>query len=71
MQGNEIERGTRPEEMYRNPMTTRWNDADFKLVADEAWRRRLSVSELVRRLVLEGLRAEAAAGTGTGVEKQG
>ncbi len=52
---NEIKR---PEEQMRNPMTTRWTDADFKLVADTAWRMRISASELVRRLVLEGLNEE-------------
>ena len=45
----------RDEERLRNPMTTRWSDADFRLVSDEAWRRRLSASELVRRLVIRGL----------------
>lgn len=48
----------KPEEQLRNPMTTRWTDADFRLVADTAWRMRLSTSELVRRLVLEGLEKE-------------
>lgn len=47
-----------PEEQLRNPMTTRWADADFKLVSDTAWRMRLSTSELVRRLVLAGLRGQ-------------
>lgn len=49
----------KPEEQLRNPMTTRWSDADFKLVADTAWRRRLSTSELVRRLVLGALAQDA------------
>ena len=48
----------KPEEQLRNPMTTRWSDADFTLVADTAWRMRLSTSELVRRLVIRGLAAE-------------
>lgn len=45
----------RDEEKLRNPMTTRWTDGDFRLVSDEAWRRRMSTSALVRRLVMESL----------------
>ena len=48
----------RDEERQRNPMTTRWTDGDFKLVADTAWKRRLSTSELVRQLVIRALAAE-------------
>ena len=44
------------EMMLRNPLCVRWTDADYKLVVDTAWERRLRVSELVRQLVLEGLR---------------
>ena len=57
------------EMMLRNPLCVRWTDADYKLVVDTAWERRLRVSELVRQIVLEGLRegdgepAEAAAET--------
>lgn len=50
----------RDEERLRNPMTTRWTDADFKLVADTAWRRRLSSSELVRQIVLEAFGKQSA-----------
>jgi len=46
-----------PEElMLRNPLCVRWTDADYKLVVDTAWERRLRVSELIRQLVLEGLK---------------
>ncbi len=43
------------EMMLRNPLCVRWSDADYKLVVDTAWERRMRVSELVRQLVLEGL----------------
>jgi hypothetical protein len=56
-----------PEKQLTNPMTTRWTNADFRLVADTAWMMRVSTSELVRRLVLEALRKDApAAGQATG-----
>ena len=48
----------RDEERLRNPMTSRWTDDDFRLVSDEAWKRRMSASELVRQLVIAGLKAE-------------
>ncbi len=45
-----------PEEMMlRNPLCVRWNDADYRLVVDTAWQRRMRVSELVREIVLERL----------------
>ena len=56
------EEARKPEEQLRNPMTTRWSDADFSLVADTAWQKRLSTSELVRRLVLGALRQDADGG---------
>jgi hypothetical protein len=40
------------------PMTTRWTEADHKLISDTAWCKRMSVSKYVRKLVLEGLRRE-------------
>jgi hypothetical protein len=43
------------EMMLRNPLCVRWTDADYRLVTDTAWQRRMRVSELVRQLVLEGL----------------
>ena len=52
------EEAKREEELLRNAMTLRWTDADFRLVADTAWRRRMSASELVRQLVIAGLKAE-------------
>ena len=45
--------------MLRNPLCVRWTDADYKLVVDTAWERRMRVSELVRQLVLEGLKGAA------------
>jgi len=44
------------EMMLRNPLCIRFDDADYKLVVDTAWTRRMRVSELVRQLVLERLR---------------
>ena len=42
-------------EHRRNPLTVRWTDQEHRLVVDEAWKRRISASELVRRFVLESL----------------
>ena len=53
---------TIPEEMMlRHPICVRWDDADHKLVVDAAWSRRMRISELVRQLVLEGLRGKSGA----------
>ena len=45
-------------EQVRVPMTTRWTQTDYRLVTDTAWCKRISTSELVRRLVLDGLARE-------------
>lgn len=39
----------------RNPLCIRWDDDSHRRLTDAAWRRRMSASELVRRLVGEGL----------------
>lgn len=44
------------EMMLRNPLCVRWDDADYKLVVDTAWERRMRVSELIRQTVLASLR---------------
>jgi hypothetical protein len=51
----------RDEDRIRNPMTIRWTDGHFRMVADEAWKRRQSTSALVRELVLAALRGRTAA----------
>lgn len=53
---------TKPdEELRRNPLTVRWSDHEHKLVTDTAWRNRISASEFIRRLVMEGIGDVAAA----------
>ena len=52
----------RPEnEQRRNALSVRWSDDEHRTLTDEAWKRRLSASELVRRYVSEGLRRDGAA----------
>ena len=51
----------RDEEKLRNPLCVRWNDAEHRALTDAAWRMRIHASELVRRLVAEGLAKLAAA----------
>jgi hypothetical protein len=46
-------------ERLRNPMTIRFRDDDFRKIGDEAWKRRQSVSSLVRETVLAAVRAQA------------
>jgi hypothetical protein len=51
----------------RNPLCIRWDDEGHRALTDAAWRMRISASELVRRLVAEGLQRMAAeAGTKAG-----
>ena len=59
------------EMMLRNPLCVRWTDADYKLVVDTAWERRLRVSELVRQIVLEGLREGDGEAAETATEASG
>jgi len=42
-----------------HPICVRWNTDDYKFVVDESWRRRIRISEMIRRLVLDGLKKEA------------
>lgn len=43
------------EAKLRNPLCVRWSEEDHRRLTDAAWRRRMSASELVRRLVALGL----------------
>lgn len=52
----------RDEDKLRNPLCIRWDDEGYQRLTDEAWRIRVSASELVRRLVEEGLRRLDAEG---------
>ena len=44
--------------LKRNPLSVRWADDEHRTLVDEAWRRRMSASELVRRYVIDGLRRD-------------
>ncbi len=48
----------RKETQKKHPICVRWNADDYRFVVDESWRRRIRISEMVRRLVLEGLKKE-------------
>ena len=48
-------------EMLRNTLTIRWGDAEHRAVVDEAWKRRMSASELVRGYVVAGLELDGVA----------
>ena len=52
------------EEKLCRPLCVRWSDAEHKALIDTAWKMRVHASELVRRLVAEGL-AQIAAVTAT------
>ena len=52
------------EQKLRNPLCIRWDDASHVRLTDTAWRMRVSASELVRRLVDEGLQRMDSAGAG-------
>ena len=53
---------TKPEaEMLRNTLTIRWPDGLHRRLVDEAWRRRLHASDLVRDYVAKGLEADGVA----------
>ena len=45
------------EAKLRNPLCVRWDDESHGRLTDAAWRQRISASELVRRVVAEGLAA--------------
>ena len=54
----------------KNALTIRWADEAHRTLTDQAWRMRISGSELVRRLVEEGL-ARMTAEEGVGVAVSG
>ncbi len=58
MKNDEKQQETR----LRNPLCVRWTDSDYKFVVDESWRRRTRLSEMIRQLVLNGLRKEVSIG---------
>jgi hypothetical protein len=49
------------ETKLRNPLCVRWDNESHRRLTDAAWRERIHASELVRRLVAEGLTRIAAA----------
>ena len=42
----------------RNTTTIRWTDDQMKIIADTAWERRTSVSEMIREMVSDALSKE-------------
>ncbi|MFC1453015.1 hypothetical protein ACFLSJ_06675 [Verrucomicrobiota bacterium] len=45
-------------EQLRNTTTVRWSDDQMRIVSDTAWRRRTTVSEMIRGLVMDALGKE-------------
>jgi len=60
------------EDRLRNPLCVRWNDEEHRTLTDTAWRMRIHASELVRKLVAEGLsRMARASGTAQQLSSNG
>lgn len=51
-------RAIREEEQMRRITTVRWTDDQMKIIADTAWERRTSVSEMIREMVSDALSKE-------------
>jgi len=59
-------RTMKDEAKLRNPLCVRWNNEEHRALVDTAWRSRVHASELVRRLVAEGLARMATTQRGPG-----
>ena len=50
----------KPDQLRRNCLTIRFQDAEHQAVRDEAWRRKMTASGWIRDLVMEKLKQKGA-----------